>query len=181
MFCQYTSRSSQSGFLREHKPTHAHYDHAENAAALSDILKAPIAMHKDDMNLIESNHNQTLSAEGFLGRIVLGASVKGFSKTKMAPFTPSVYLKDGDDLAQYGIKARIIGLPGHTRGSIGIDIEEKELIVGDALMNMFYPTVSMLYNDKNSMQESARKITNLGERTIYYGHGKSTGNKVWVK
>lgn len=160
--------------------THTHYDHAENTADLSEILKAPIAMHRDDMNLIESNNNQALSAEGFMGRIILAASLMGFSKTKMAPFIPSVYLKDGDDLTQYGIKARVIGLPGHTRGSIGIDVVEKELIVGDALMNMFSPRVSMLYNDKKSMQESARKITKLGERTIYYGHGRPTQNQIWV-
>lgn len=62
--------------------THTHYDHAENTADLSEILKAPIAMHRDDMNLIESNNNQALSAEGFMGRIILAASLMGFSKTK---------------------------------------------------------------------------------------------------
>lgn len=92
---------------------HAHYDHAENAAELSGILKAPIAMHKDDVNLIESNHNQSLSAKSFLGKIVLSASLKGFSKTKMKEFTPSVFLKDGDDLSEYGINAKVVGLPGH--------------------------------------------------------------------
>jgi len=48
--------------------THAHCDHAENAADLSEILGAPIAMHKDDVNLIESNNNQSLSAKAFLGK-----------------------------------------------------------------------------------------------------------------
>lgn len=32
-------------------------------------------MHRDDMNLIESNNNQALSTEGFMGRIILGASL----------------------------------------------------------------------------------------------------------
>lgn len=48
--------------------THAHCDHAENAADLSEILGAPIAMHKDDVNLIESNNNQSLSARVFFGK-----------------------------------------------------------------------------------------------------------------
>lgn len=47
-------------------------------------------------------------------------------------------------------------------------------------MNMLYPRVSMLYNDKRNMQESVRKITKLWERIIYYGHGKPTKNKIWV-
>lgn len=77
----------------------------------------------------------------------------------------------------YGIPARIISLPGHTQGSIGIDIMEKELIVGDALMNMFYPTASMLYNDRDMMLQSADKISGLGERQIYFGHGKPKKNR----
>lgn len=68
-----------------------------------------------------------------------------------------------------------------TKGSIGIDVDEKALIVGDALMNMFHPTVSLLYNDEKVMLESAKNITELGERTIYFGHGKPVQNKSWVK
>ncbi|NLY44084.1 MAG: MBL fold metallo-hydrolase [Clostridiaceae bacterium] len=161
--------------------THAHFDHAENAVALSEILGAPIAMHKDDVNLIESNNNQSMLTKSFLGKVVLFASFIEFSKRKMNSFTPSVFLKDGDDLMEYGIAAKVIGLPGHTKGSIGIDVDEKDLIVGDALMNIFYPTVSLLYNDEKAMLDSARKITELGERAIYFGHGKPVKNRVWVK
>jgi glyoxylase-like metal-dependent hydrolase (beta-lactamase superfamily II) len=161
--------------------THAHCDHAENAADLSKILGAPIAMHKDDVNLIESNNNQSLKAKAFLGKIILSASLKEFSRSKMKAFTPSVFLKDGDNLEEYGIAVRVIGLQGHTKGSIGIDVDGKELIVGDALMNMFYPSISMLYNDEKTMKDSAKKITGLGERIIYFGHGKPVQNKAWVK
>lgn len=160
--------------------THGHCDHAENAADLSEILGAPIAMHKDDVDLIESNNNQSLSARTFFGKIILSASIKEFSKNKMKAFTPSIFLKDGDDLAEYGIAAKVIGLSGHTKGSIGIDVDGKELIVGDALTNKFKPSVAMLYNDEKAMLDSARKITGLGERIIYFGHGKPVQNKTWV-
>ncbi len=36
---------------------------------------------------------------------------------------------------------------GHTKGSIGVEIGDN-LFVGDALMNIFYPTVSMLYAEE---------------------------------
>jgi hydroxyacylglutathione hydrolase len=160
--------------------THAHCDHAENAVDLSKILEAPIAMHKDDVILIESNNNQSLSAKTFFGKIILSASLKEFSRNKMKAFTPSVFLKDGDDLTEYGVSAKVIGLPGHTKGSIGLDVDEKELIVGDALMNIFYPTTSILYNDEKSMLDSAKKITELGERIIYFGHGKPAKNRKWI-
>ena len=161
--------------------THGHYDHVENASELSEKLVVPVAMHKDDVNLLDSVKNQPLSASSFLGKIILSATIKEFAQRKMRAFTPSVFLDDGDDLTEYGISVKIIGYPGHTKGSIGIDVGEKDLIVGDALMNMFYPTVSMLYNDEKAMLDSARKITGLGERTIYFGHGIPVKNKVWVE
>jgi len=105
--------------------THGHFDHTENAAALSELFEAPIAMHKDDVDLIESYKNQPLSAQNFLGKMILSATHINFSKSEMRPLTPSVFLKDGDDLSKYGISAKVIGLPGHTKGSIGIDIDEK--------------------------------------------------------
>lgn len=161
--------------------THAHFDHAENAAQISNTLEIPIGMNERDCDLIKSNSNQVLSAKTFLGKIVLSASLKDFSVRTMQEFRPDVLLNDGDSLASYGVNADIIALPGHTDGSIGIDVDNKHLIVGDALMNMFYPTVSMLYHDKNVMLESARKISGLGNRTIYFGHGKPVPNKQWVK
>lgn len=161
--------------------THAHFDHAENAAQISNALGIPIGMSEKDCNLIQSNKNQILSAETFLGKIVLSASLKDFSVRTLQEFKPDIFLKDGDSLSDYGVNASIIALPGHTQGSIGIDVENKGLIVGDALMNMFYPTVSMLFHDKSEMLDSARKISRIGNRIIYFGHGKPVPNKQWVK
>lgn len=159
--------------------THAHFDHAENAARISNELGIPIGMNEKDCALIASNKNQALSAETFLGKIVLSVSLKDFSARSMQQFKPSILLNDGDSLVDYGIDAKIIALPGHTDGSIGVDVDNRHLLVGDALMNMFYPTVSMLYHDKNAMLKSARKISGLGERTIYFGHGKPAANRQW--
>lgn len=161
--------------------THAHFDHAENTAKISDVLGIPIGMNEQDCNLIRSNTNQSMSAENILGKIVLSASMKEFSKRKVPDFKPNIFLRDGDSLIDHGIDAQIIALPGHTNGSIGVDVDKKHLIVGDALMNMFYPTVSMLYNNRDKMLESARKISSIGHRTIYFGHGKPMPNRRWTR
>ena len=58
--------------------THAHFDHAENAVQISNALGIPIGMSEKDCNLIQSNANQGLSAETFLGKIVLSVSLKDF-------------------------------------------------------------------------------------------------------
>lgn len=161
--------------------THGHFDHAENAAFLSEALGVPIGMSGRDLDLISSNANQALSAETLLGKVVLSASLREFSRRSMRVFEPEVLLQEGDCLTDYGIDARIVALPGHTEGSIGLDVEETNLVVGDALMNMFYPTVSMLFHNREAMLESAEKISTLGRRMLYFGHGRPVSNRRWVK
>ena len=160
--------------------THGHMDHCQNAAYLAEALHIPIAINKNDMDLIPDNRKQSLLAKTLLGKIVLSVSLSSFEMDSLEVFDPIIYLKNGDDLGEYGIAAKVVELPGHTKGSIGIEIEDN-LFVGDALMNMFYPTVSMLYVDEQEMLSSAKYISELGEKTIYFGHGKPKRNRKWVK
>ena len=159
--------------------THGHMDHCQNAAYLSDALKIPIAMSEKDINLIPDNIKQSLSAKTFLGKVVLLASLSSFEKDSLEIFEPAICLKKDDDLSAYGIEAKIVELPGHTEGSIGVEIGDN-LFVGDALMNMFYPTASMLYTNEQEMLKSAEYISKLAGKTIYFGHGKPKRNRKWV-
>lgn len=160
--------------------THGHMDHCQNAAYLANALHIPIAMNKKDINLIPDNRKQFLLAKTFLGKIVLSVSLSSFEKDSLEVFEPPIYLNNGDDLSDYGVDAKVVELPGHTKGSIGIEVEDN-LFVGDALMNMFYPTVSMLYVDEQEMLLSAKYMSELGNKTIYFGHGKPKRNRKWVK
>lgn len=160
--------------------THGHLDHCQNAAFLSEALQVPVAISKEDMNLIPDNMKQPLLAKTFLGKIIRRVSITSFKHDTLPVFKPDVFLAEGDDLTSYGITAKVIALPGHTEGSIGLDVDGDKLIVGDALMNMLYPTVSMLYVNREKMLESARKISNIGKRKIYFGHGSSKENRIWI-
>lgn len=161
--------------------THTHMDHCQNAAFLSQHLNVPIAICKFDEELITDNMRQPLYAKTLLGKLVLLISQKALQQDEIAPFVPEIFLADGDLLREFGLNARIIALPGHTNGSIGIDLGNNGIIVGDALMNMFYPTVSMLYHDYSQMIDSAKIISGLGKCFIYFGHGKPRKNRTWVK
>jgi glyoxylase-like metal-dependent hydrolase (beta-lactamase superfamily II) len=159
--------------------THGHFDHVQNTAYLSSRLNAPIAMHKDDYALIKDKLAEPILAHTLLGKIIAKLSEKGFERANIEPFEPEVYLGDGDSLEQYGVPAVIIGLPGHTKGSIGIIVGDTDIIVGDALMNMVYPTKSPLYGDRTIMEQSAARISSLGDVTIYFGHGGPAKNRNW--
>ncbi len=156
--------------------THGHLDHCQNAAYLAGRLRIPIAMSERDENLIPDNRNQPLSAKTLPGKLVLAASLASFEKDRLDAFVPTIALREGESLASYGVDAKVIELPGHTDGSIGLETETG-LLVGDALMNLFYPTVSMLYTDEEAMRKSVARIGKLGDRKIYFGHGRPTDNR----
>lgn len=157
--------------------THVHFDHAENAARLARRFGIPVAFHKADLELFESFDRQPLRSYGLVGRIVLGMSLKVLRETKVEMPENVIYLSEGDSLMEYGIDAKVIELPGHTKGSIGIDVEGKDLLVGDALDNWVFPATGHLYTDWDAVKKSADKIRSLGARTLHYGHGKATENK----
>ena len=157
--------------------THVHFDHAENAAELSKRYGIPVAIHQSDEELFESFEKQSLGSYGIVGKVVLGVSLKVLKQTKVNRPEELIYVKEGDDLSKYGFNARIIELLGHTLGSIGVDVEEKHLLVGDALDNWITPGTGHLFFDKEALYKSADKIRSLGDRTIYYGHGKPTANR----
>ena len=152
--------------------THVHFDHAENAAVLSKRYGVPVAFHQADEELFESFDKQPLKCYGLTGCVVLGASKKVLRETKVERPSNIIYIKEGDSLNQYGINAKIIELPGHTNGSIGVDVEEKHLLVGDAMDNWVLPGMGHLYYNPDDIKKSYAKIKALGHRTLYFGHGK---------
>ena len=149
--------------------THVHFDHAENAAALSKRYGVPVAIHKADEELFESFDKQPLKCYGLIGKVVLGLSLKVLRETKVERPENIIYIKEGDTLNQYGINAKIVE---HTNGSIGVDVEEKHLLVGDALDNWVRPGMGHLYYNLDDIKKTYDKIKALGSRTIYFGHGK---------
>ena len=156
--------------------THVHFDHAENAAELSGRYDVPVAIHRKDEELFDHFDKQPLKSSGLVGHVVLGLSLKVLRNTRIEKPDHLIYVREGDDLGPYGIKAKVIELPGHTLGSIGVDVEGKHLIVGDALDNWIRPGIGHLFHDRDAVRKSAEKIRAMGSRTIYYGHGKPTQN-----
>lgn len=159
--------------------THGHVDHVQNTACLAKMLGVPVAMHEADLELLKNDFTSPLSYQGMLGMVVAELSAKSFEKDEIPDFRPDIFLKQGESLKEFGIDAKVLELPGHTRGSIGLDIENKAVVVGDALMNMFYPGLSMVYEDRDEMIKSAEKISALGARKVYFGQGCPVENREW--
>lgn len=151
--------------------THAHVDHIGCTKFLADKLNIPVTMHYDDYKLSKDNTIHKIYADSLVGNVLKLFSQLNF-KTKIQPFEPKIFLENNQSLKDYGIDAKVVSLRGHTKGSIGIIVNDKEFIVGDAMMNMTYITPSLIYENKKAMLNSVTKIKNSNAEKIYVGHGK---------
>jgi len=100
--------------------------------------------------------------------------VRKLQKIKMNnnKFKPDILLADGQDLREYGFGAKIIHLPGHTKGSTRILASEGVLFAGDTLANRKKPGSAEIIGNSQELENSLARIKNLNIRTVYPGHGK---------
>ena len=155
--------------------SHPHFDHAENASVISERFNIPVAYHSADDEIFDDYDAQPLKSYGLVGFVVLKMSVKVLRQTKVDRPKNHYYIKEGDTLADYGFpEIRVVELPGHTKGSIGLLIQDHSILVGDALDNWIIPATGHLYYDLDIQKKTAQRIRSFGHRMIYYGHGKPT-------
>lgn len=155
--------------------SHTHFDHAENAAAVSERFNVPVAYHKADDELFDNYDAQTLKSYGPVGFVILKVSLTQLRKTKVTRPSNRFFIKEGDTLADYGFPdVKVVELPGHTKGSIGLLVSGTSLLAGDALDNWITPATGHLYYDKAALEKTAERIKSFGVKTIYYGHGNPT-------
>jgi glyoxylase-like metal-dependent hydrolase (beta-lactamase superfamily II) len=169
------------GGLRLVALTHGDTDHAGNAAFLQDEYGAPIAMHAADAQIARTGdmgHGRSESPDwqspvfGAMVRIVgFFERVRGIEEG-FDTFEPDVLLDDGESLAEYGLDATVLHLPGHSAGSIGVLTADGELFCGDLLANMARPAKHFMIDDMDAGQRSIDRLSSLGIDTVYPGHGR---------
>lgn len=152
--------------------THGHVDHIANAAYFSKKFNVPVAMHSEDAELITHPAARPLLTDNLAGMMLTAMSGMMSKSSPVEPFIPAFNLKEGMSLAQYGVDAEIVELPGHTAGSIGVLVNGNTLIAGDALMNMLGSPKPKVFEDKKRMLDTIARIKNMKLSSILMGHGK---------
>jgi hydroxyacylglutathione hydrolase len=158
------------GQLRLIVLTHGDFDHVGNAAYLRSTFGGKIAMASDDARAGEDG-------DMFAGRDkssrILGAAIPrliGFGASER--FTPDVLLEDGSSLADDGLDAAVVRIPGHSRGSIGILTADGHFFCGDLLDNVRRPALTSLIDDREAAERSVAKLSTLSIEMVFPGHGK---------
>jgi glyoxylase-like metal-dependent hydrolase (beta-lactamase superfamily II) len=161
----------EPGLLKLIVITHGDFDHTGNAADLRRVLGGKIAMHAEDVGMVEY-------ADMFFNRkkpsILFKILLPLFSRFgKEDRFTPDLLLQDGDNLSAYGLEARILSIPGHSKGSIAILAGSGELFCGDLLVNIQKPELNALTDNLQEAADSLERLQTMGVGLVFPGHGKS--------
>ena len=152
--------------------THGDFDHTGNCAKLQEKYKAKVAMHQADAFMAENGVFLNRKVRTLAGRIIILLSRWRNRKASFPKFKPDILLRDEQSLKEYGFNAKIIHIPGHTKGSIGILTEEGDLFAGDTLVNSTKPDIAMFIGNFQELKNSINKLKKLNIKKIYPGHGK---------
>ncbi len=154
--------------------THGDADHAGNGAYFREKYGARIAMHPDDWGMVERGDmgwNRKPKPDKISPVFkILGSLVMTFSHANQFDlFRPDLAVDDGFDLSEYGAVAKVLHIPGHSKGSIGVLTADGDLFCGDLLYNMpgFF-----VADDAAAYNASLNRLSGLEIKTVYPGHGK---------
>jgi len=153
--------------------THGHFDHAGSTAELKRRLKIPIAVHANDVFMLKQGVNGVIKPRNFEAKIIAALVPNSFE-----PSEPDIVINQEMNLNDFGIDAKVIFTPGHTKGSISV-LCKNQAIIGDLMMGGWaggavyssYPNYHYYIDDLNDLHSSMKKILSHQPATLYVGHG----------
>jgi glyoxylase-like metal-dependent hydrolase (beta-lactamase superfamily II) len=159
--------------------THAHIDHAGNAARLRELTGAPICAHHGDLDHYLQRRPMGFCSTGPFGRLFLKT---GLIKRPYAAFEPDLLLRDNERLSleRFGLDGEVAHTPGHTDGSISVQLGDGQALVGDLLSSGILLGGIVLKgrakrppfeDDAHSVKNALEEMLQRGARHFYMGHG----------
>jgi hydroxyacylglutathione hydrolase len=159
--------------------THAHVDHAGSAASIRELSGAPILAHKDDASHFSRETPMTFCPTGWFGRL--------FIKTRLmfesyVGFRPDILLSNDEviDLDRYGISGIVKHSPGHTAGSISVELSTRDALVGDLISSGIllggiartkHAKRPPFEDDPHAVGQALQRLVDAGMQRFYMGHG----------
>lgn len=159
--------------------THAHVDHAGSAARLRELSGAPILAHAGDLDYYEQRKKMSFCETGWFGRVFMRT---GLILQPYQAFTPDILLQDGSsfDLSAYGVNGVARHSPGHTAGSVSLQLESGDALVGDliasgillgGLLRTEHAIRPPFEDDPQTVAVELQGLVDSGMQRFYMGHG----------
>jgi glyoxylase-like metal-dependent hydrolase (beta-lactamase superfamily II) len=159
--------------------THAHIDHAGGAARMRELSGAPIAAHAGDLKHYLREVPMTFCPTGWFAHLF---KATGLIFRPYSAFRPDILLTDDDvmDVSCYGIPGVIRHTPGHTAGSIAMELNTMDAMVGDlvasgiligGIMRTKHAIRPPFEDDPHAVAAELQRLIDSGMERFYMGHG----------
>ncbi len=151
--------------------THAHIDHIWNVNYLKKRYNCKVAMSNVDIINLDNKKIKSKPSNKY-HKLWTKIMNLGMIIFKPKDFKVDRILRNNQTIKKYGINLKIISLPGHTNGSIGI-LHNNYLFVGDALVNRKkYPEIAYQNQNNKEAYKSYKRILEIKPEIIFVGHDK---------
>ena len=155
--------------------THGHSDHAGLAAEIRRRSDAAIVLGRGDVAMAAAGHNDELKPTNFTARLLMRFAIDPVYEA----FAADIVVDDKLDLARFGLSGRVRQVPGHTPGSLVVELADGRAFVGDmvlggALGGTLWPTRAGEHYFHADRARNAGNIAELLRQRItrfYLGHG----------
>ena len=151
--------------------THAHVDHIWNTSYIKKRYNCQVSMSELD---IENIDNSKIKSKPKKEKYNTWTKVMNFGMKTLTPksFDIDIPLTDNQTIRKHGIDLKIVSLPGHTNGSIGI-LYKDYLFAGDALVYR-KKQAQIAFQNQNTEEaiKSYEKLKEINPKIILIGHDK---------
>lgn len=156
--------------------THGHIDHVGGAHALWEATgrRAKVVVSATDAHFLRSRRAHVDEALALRGPFVDAAALEAAKSAEAleaisGEMEPSLVVDDGDVLDLGGVSARVVSLPGHTRGAVAY-VVDGHVFVGDAAQCYGAASGFPGYEDPDAYRASLEKVLALEPDHLYLGH-----------
>ena len=151
--------------------THGHLDHYGAAREVKAWCGAPVAAHGSEPAFSQERRNALPPAQTLRGSAIRWLYLLLSPLFPLVPLEADLALDDGADLSPYGVRAKVILVPGHSPGSLAVVTAGGQAFVGDLMVNYGVPSQPLYLSDRGAWQRSTERLRALAPRTVYVGHG----------
>ena len=150
--------------------THGHLDHTFSVKPLADGYSIPALIHPQDRILL-SQPGRALTPGGESEKLMASFGVSEFVEPESVR-----EVNDGERLSLAGLDLVVRHAPGHTKGSIVVDVNSEILLSGDVLFAGSIGRTDLPTGSASSMVTTLKeKILPLSDEVIVLpGHGRQT-------
>lgn len=170
-----THRSLTALFL-----THAHFDHAGNAAWIQARYRPQLILQQNEVGFLCNGDNAMPAGTNVLTRLLLPRFRRLVqSLVRYPPACPDISFDDRQDLTPLGFEAYLLHTPGHSVGSSSLIVETEIALVGDVMYGVFprsaYPPFA---DDPQLLIKSWEKLLATGCKLFLPAHGRPIPREV---